>query len=124
MVVSIPFGRHALDIVVLFLADIKLAADNWLHPGLVGGVYEVHGAENVPVVGHRHRRHTQLFHVLDELFYVTGAIKHGIVGVEMQVDELGHEVSMILCWAHSKRKSGRRDPKSYPQRMRAKLYRA
>src|ERR1700746_90291 len=94
MIVSIPFGGHALDIVVLSLADIKLAADDWLHARLVGRVYEGHSAENVPVIGHRHGRHTQLFDALNQLLYVTGAIQHGIVGMEMQVDKLGHEVSI------------------------------
>ncbi len=90
MVIGVTVGRRALDVVVVFLADVKFAADNRLHPGLVGCVYKVDRAENIAVVGHGDRRHAQFFHALDKLFHVAGAVKHGVVGMEMQVDELRH----------------------------------
>ena len=31
----------------------------------------------------------------DKFFHVAGAVEHGIIGMEMQVNELGHE--WILC---------------------------
>jgi hypothetical protein len=50
----------------------------------------MHCPKNIPVVSHGHGRHTQLLHVLTQLFDVTSAIEQGIVGVQVQVDELGH----------------------------------
>jgi hypothetical protein len=50
----------------------------------------MHRAKNVPVVGHGHGRHAQLLHALAKLFDVAGAIKQGVVGMQVQVDELGH----------------------------------
>jgi hypothetical protein len=48
------------------------------------------------VIGHGHGGHAQLLHALAELFDVTGAIKKGIVGVQVQVDELGHGYAASL----------------------------
>ena len=36
-----------------------------------------------------------LLHMLAELFDVTGAIQQGIVGVQVQVDELGHGTLLV-----------------------------
>jgi len=92
VVVGVAFGRRALDVVVIFLADIQFAADDRLYAMLVSRIHEVHRAKNVAVVGHRHRGHAQFLHALAEFFDVTGAVQQGIVGVQVQVDELGHGV--------------------------------
>ena len=79
MIVGIAFGGGA---VVVFFADVEFAADDRLHARmLMSSIYEVDRAKNVAVIGHRHGRHAQLLHMLAELFHVTGAVKHGIVGV-------------------------------------------
>ncbi len=101
MVVGIAVGRGALDVVVVLLADVKLAADDRLHAGLVGRIHEMDRAEDIAVVGHGDRGHAQLFHALDELFHVAGAVEHGVVGMEMQVNELGHEWSVDFTWRYS-----------------------
>ena len=75
---------------IVFLADVQLAADDGLHTVLVRRIDEVHRAKNIAMVGHGHGGHAQLFHALAKLFHVTGAVKQGVVGVEMQVDKLGH----------------------------------
>src|SRR5579862_8529267 len=92
MVVGITVGRSALDIVVVLLADVQLAANDGFDAGLVRGIDEMDRAKNVAVVGHGDRRHTHLFDALDKLFDVAGAVEHGVIGMEMQVDELGHEL--------------------------------
>ena len=93
MVVSVAFGRRAPDVMVIFLADVKLAADDRLDTGLDGGIHKMHGAKNIAVVGHGHGRHSQLLDALDELFDVAGAIEHGVIAMQMQVDEFRHEDS-------------------------------
>jgi hypothetical protein len=55
----------------------------------------VHRTKNVSVVGHGHGRHAQFLHVLAELFHVTGAVKQGVVGVEVQVNELRHGLWLV-----------------------------
>ena len=82
-----PSGGGA--VIVLF-ADVQFAPDDRLHPMLVRRIDEMHGAEDVAVIGHGHRGHAEFLHALAELFDVTGAIEQGIVGMQMQVDELGH----------------------------------
>jgi hypothetical protein len=50
----------------------------------------VDGAKNVAVIGHGHGWHAQLAYMLAEFFDITSAIEQGIVGMQVQVDELGH----------------------------------
>src|SRR5215467_9344496 len=87
MVISVALGGSA---VIVFLADVEFATDDRLHTLLVGGVHEVNGAKDVAVIRHSNSRHPKLFHVLTKFFNVAGAIQQGIVGVQVQVDELGH----------------------------------
>ncbi len=96
MVIGVAFRRRALDVVIVFFADIKFAADDGLHSGLVGCIHKVYCAKNVAMIGHGYRGHAQLFHPLDELFHVAGAVKHGVIGMEMQVNELGHVGSVLI----------------------------
>jgi hypothetical protein len=56
----------------------------------VSRIDEVDRAKNVAMVGHGDGRHAQLAYMFAELFDVTSAIEKGIVGVQVQVDELGH----------------------------------
>ena len=92
MVIGVAFRRGAM--VVLF-ADVQFAADDWLDSVLMGGIDEMHGAENVAVIGHRDCGHAEFLHALAELFDVTSAVQQGVVGVQVQVNELGHE-SLIV----------------------------
>ena len=55
----------------------------------------MHRTKNIAVIGHGDGGHAELLHVLAEFFDVTGAIQQGIVGVQMQVDELGHESILV-----------------------------
>ena len=98
VVVGIALGRRA---VVVFLANVKLATDDRLNVKFVRGVDEMHRAKNISVVGHGNRGHAQLFHALAKLFDIAGAIKQGVVGMQVQVDELGHGLSLVLRWLHS-----------------------
>ena len=96
VVVGVAFGRRARCVVV-FLADVKLAADDRLDAGLVRRIHEMHRAEDVAVVGHGHGGHAQLLHPLDKLLDVAGAVEQGVVGMEVQVDELGHGSPWRTC---------------------------
>ncbi len=100
VVVGVAFGRGA---VVVFFADVEFAADDGLHARMFGGVDEVDRAKDVAVVGHGHGGHAQLFHTLAKFFDVTSAVEHGVVGVQVQVDELRHGVVGLVY-----RKPGRR----------------
>jgi hypothetical protein len=57
---------------------------------VLGRIDEVDRAENISVVGHGHGWHSQFLYAMAEFFDVAGAVEQGVVGVEMQVDELGH----------------------------------
>ena len=83
MVVGVAFGRSALDVVIVFLADVQLAADNRLDANFVGRVHKLHCAEDVAVVGHGDRWHAKLLHPVDKLIHATGAVEHGVVRMQM-----------------------------------------
>src|SRR5579863_2628364 len=93
VIVSIAFRGGA--VIVLF-AYVKFTSDNRLDAMLVGGIHEVHGAKNITVVRHGHSRHAKPTYVFTEFFDVTSAIQKGIVGVQVQVDELGHGAKASL----------------------------
>ena len=60
----------------------------------------MHGAENVAVVGHGDGRHAEFLHALNELLDVASAVEHGIIGMQVQMNELRHEsvlVSFQFC---------------------------
>jgi hypothetical protein len=42
------------------------------------------------VIGHGYGGHPKFLHALAQLFDITSAIEQGIVGVQVQVNELGH----------------------------------
>jgi hypothetical protein len=100
VIVGIAFGGGA--VIVLF-ADVEFASDNRLHAMLVCGIDEMHGAKDIAVIGHCDSGHSQLAHMFAEFFDVTGAVKQGIVGVQVQVDELGHGSMASLNHARTRR---------------------
>ena len=95
VVVRIAFRRRALDVVVVFLADVEFASDDGLDTCFMGRIDEVHGAKNIPVVGHRHRGHAEFFDAMDQFFDVAGAVEQGVVAMQVQVDEFGHENPVV-----------------------------
>jgi hypothetical protein len=62
---------------------------------MIRGVHKMHCAKDISVIGHGHGGHTQLLHAVAELFDVAGAVQQGVVGMQVQVDELGHRLSLI-----------------------------
>jgi hypothetical protein len=59
----------------------------------VRGIYKVHRAKNVAVVGHGHGGHAEFMDALNEFLDVASAVKQRIIAMQMQVDELGHEAA-------------------------------
>jgi len=95
VVVGIAIGRSALYVVIVLLADVKLAAHDRLYPILMRMSDELDRAKNIAVVGHRHSRHAKLVHMLAKSLDIAGAIQQRVVGMQMQVDELGHSKWLI-----------------------------
>src|SRR5260370_10175852 len=60
VVVGIAVRWSALDAVVIFLANVKLAADDGFDSGIPGGVNEMHRAKNIAVARHRHGGHVSV----------------------------------------------------------------
>ena len=86
-----------LAAMVVFLADVELAAEDGLQVLLLHGIEEVDRAVDVAVVGDGGRGLADLGEVLGELVDVAGAVEEGVVGVEMEVRELGgHPLSLRL----------------------------
>ena len=83
MVVRVALRRRPPDIVIVLLADVQFAAHNRLHACLLRRIHKVHRAKNVPVIGHRHGRHAQLFYALHQFLNVASAVEHRIIAMQM-----------------------------------------
>src|ERR1700686_1686356 len=111
VVISIAVGWSASDDVVVLLADIEFASHDRFDPDLVRGIYEMHRAKNVAMVGHGHRGHVQFMNPVNKFLDVASAVDQRVIAMEMQVDELilAHEDSscsyggseLLEIWNHS-----------------------
>src|SRR5258708_6238613 len=81
MVIGIAVRRSALDPVVVFFADVKLAADNRLYTSSFGRIHKMNCTENIAMISHGNRGHTQLFYAVAKLLYVASAVEHRIISM-------------------------------------------
>ena len=72
---------------VALLRDVNFATDDRVNTLRRRFVIKLHGAEEVAMVGHGHRRHVLPFHLRHQLFNVTGSVEEGVIGVAMEMDE-------------------------------------
>ena len=72
--------------------DVDLAAEDRVDPALARLVVEDDRREHVAVLGDRHRRHLQLDRLVEQFFDPAGAVEQRVLGVQMQVDEVGHRL--------------------------------
>src|SRR4030081_1296095 len=98
MVISVAVGWSARDDVIVFLADIQFASDDRFHSDLMRGIYKMHRAKNIAVIGHGHRGHAKFMNPINEFFDVASAVEQGVIAMQMQVNELvlAHEDSTWL----------------------------
>ena len=59
-------------------------------PALARLVVEDDRREHVAVLGDRHRRHLQLHRLVEQLLDPAGAVEQRVLGVQMEMDEVGH----------------------------------
>jgi hypothetical protein len=69
--------------------DIKLRADDRLDPGFFTFCVKFDGAEHTAVIGNRHGRHVEIFGFFNKILKPDGAVKEGILGMEMKMNK-GH----------------------------------
>ena len=72
------------------LGDVDLAAEQRLDAVLAGLLVELDRAREAPVVGERDGRHLQLGGAGGELRNPAGPVEDRILGVDVEVNELGH----------------------------------
>ena len=70
--------------------DVDFAADDRLDPLLDRRIVELHGAEEVAVVGQRDRRHSILDGPRDHGFDLVRTVEEAEVAVKMEVDKFTH----------------------------------
>jgi len=88
--------------------DRKGAADDGLDPGVLGGLAELQGAEQVGPVRDRHRRHARLGRHLAQLARLDRAFQQGIGRADPQMDEALTVHRFAHCtFRLSRRRSGR-----------------
>jgi hypothetical protein len=77
---------------VALLGNIDLAADDGLDAGGLAGIEELDSAEEVAVIGHGDGGHILLGADFHELGDFASPVKHGVIGVAVEVDEgfIGH----------------------------------
>jgi len=88
VVISVAVGWSASDDVVVFFADVEFAAHDRFHSDLVRGIYKMHRAKNVAVIGHGDRRHAKFMNPVNKFLDVASAIEQGVIAMQMEVDEL------------------------------------
>jgi hypothetical protein len=106
------FGQHQQVVItvalrfgamIFFLADVEFAANDRLYTSFLGGIHEMYCAEDVAVIRHGHGRHAEFFGSLAEQLDVAGSVEHGVIGMQMKMDELSwrsghrHPVSQKLA---------------------------
>jgi hypothetical protein len=101
-VALIRFGQESQVRVTLLLlgrvlADVDLAADQRLDAGLPGVLVELDGARKRAVVGERDGRHLELGGTRREVRDPAGPVEDRVLGVDMEVDELGGQGCAILA---------------------------
>ena len=87
VVVVVAFAGGA---VVFVFGDVEFAAEDGLDAFGLGGFEEVDGAVDVAVVGHGDGFLAEGGDAVDEFVEVAGSVEEGVLGVEMEVGELGH----------------------------------
>jgi hypothetical protein len=75
------------------VADSHLAPEDGLHVGVLALLVEVDGAVHVAVVGEGHGLHAQGLHPRHQLLHANRAVEHGVLGVNVEVNELCHRSS-------------------------------
>src|ERR1700738_2121439 len=98
VVISVAVGWSAGDDVIVFLADVELAAPDRLDPDLVRGIYKMHRAKNVAMVGHGHCGHAKFMNPINKFLDVASAVEQGVIAMQMEGNDLvfGHEGSTWL----------------------------
>ena len=88
-------AAHPLAAVLpsLGAGDVGLHAQDGLHPGRPGVPVEVHGAEEVAVVGDGHGVHAPLLHRPGQVADADGAVEEGVEAVQVEMDEVGQGVA-------------------------------
>ena len=85
-------ARLPAPVVAVAGCDVHLAADDRLDAPQARRVVEGDGGKEIAMLGHRHRRHLQLGHAVEHLADPAGAIEEGELGVQVEVNEIGHRL--------------------------------
>ena len=83
-------GLLVLVLLEAVFHHVDLAAQNRLDPGVRGGIVEVLDAVHVAVVGNGDGVHAEGLGPLDERLDGGGAVEDRILGMYVQMDEIGH----------------------------------
>src|SRR5262245_28478614 len=86
---------------IIFAANVELAADNRLDSLRQGLVVKVSRAENVAVIGYGNCRHVERFDALHQLLDVAGAIQQRVIGMQVEMNEIGSLAHRGGDWFHS-----------------------
>jgi hypothetical protein len=89
-------GLPRLAVVTGSGCDVGFHAENRLQAVLDRLRLDLERAEHVPVIGDGHGRHAVLQDVLDQVLRPVRAVEERVLGVEMQVDEVGRHACRIL----------------------------
>ena len=75
-----------------FGIDVNLASNHRMHALRFSSIVEFHCTEQVAMIGHSHCGHLLLHRQIHQLRDFASAVKQGVIGVAMQMDErcVGH----------------------------------
>src|SRR5579863_4040698 len=81
--------RIRASVLMAIRRDVNFAADDWLHAAGGGLMEKIRGREKISMVGHRYRGHFLPRRFGSELANFASAVQQRIVGVQMEMNELG-----------------------------------
>lgn len=88
--------QHRLLVHARLGRDVRLDAEDGLHPGAGRLLVEVVGAVHVAMVGDRDRGHLQLAHEFEHLLQPRRSVEHRILGVDVQMNKrITHETPIV-----------------------------
>src|SRR5690348_11939417 len=79
--------------------DVHLAAEDRLDAFLLRMVVEHDRREHVAMLGHRQRRHIELRRLIEQFVDAAGAVEQRILGVQMEMNEIGHGSACVLLYS-------------------------
>src|ERR1700751_5762283 len=81
-----------LRVIMPVFSQVRLNPDNWGEPLILTGFAEFENPVHIPVIRNRQEVHSSYLRLPDEFLYSTVAVRHRVLGVDVQVRKCRHRL--------------------------------